>query len=662
MKTLTPYEIWYGRNSPPPEQVKFTAGSLELLYQAGDLRYIRWGGVELIRRIYVAVRDRNWNTIPGEMTDLEIEAGRDCFTISFDSRHQSGDLDFSWRAYIIGYDSGQISYSMDGTANSPFQFNRIGFCVLHPIDGIAGHAYQAETPAGRLSGTLPVMIGPQRVENGFEVPLFPSCSSLSVSLDDNTVIHTAFEGDLFEMEDQRNWTDGSFKTYCTPLSLGYPHSAAADQLIHQKVTLWLERRRQARKAASPPAPVREAIRLYPSKNDRLPLPKIGFGLPAEMGLATPREIELLSRLKPAHLKLEVHFKNPGWAAELASAVHTAGQLETGLELAVFLHGPAESQLEQLKERLAGAGVVRFIIFDEADAHLCVTAAKWIAMAHAHLDSAFPGVPVFGGTNGNFAQLNAAPPDLTGMQGVSYPINSQVHSNDEASLVEALQGHADTATSARALSQGLPVCVSSVTMKPPFNQTASEEELPPPPGELPPPVDPRQMALFCAAWTLGSLAALTRGGAASATYYETIGWRGLIESMQGSALPDKFLSQPGMLFPVYHVFADLAGAAGAQCTTLDTNRPLAVTGLRLESGQNTIYLLANLTPEAEVVMLDQLPVGKAALRRLNDQSAASAMFEPALFRASSQPIAIEGSTLSLTLLPYEYVHLDISSRN
>lgn len=25
-----------------------------------------------------------------------------------------------------------------------------------------------------------------------------------------------FEGDVFEMEDQRNWTDASYKTYCTP--------------------------------------------------------------------------------------------------------------------------------------------------------------------------------------------------------------------------------------------------------------------------------------------------------------------------------------------------------------------------------------------------------------------------------------------------------------
>ncbi len=655
MKTLTPYEIWYGRNSPPPEQIRLKSGDLDLLYQAGDLRYIRFGGVELIRRIYVGIRDRNWNTIPGVMSDLSIQAEKDSFSISFNARHQSGDLDFTWRAHITGDAQGKISYSMEGRANSTFAFNRIGFCVLHPIDGIAGYPYQAETPAGPIHGTLPVLIGPQRIENGFEAPLFPSCSSLSVNLDDHTAIHTRFEGDLFEMEDQRNWTDGSFKTYCTPLSLGYPHTTQAGQRIDQKVTLWFEHEDQA--AIPVPAPTQEGIRLYPSKNSPLLLPKIGFGLPSENVNATPREIELLSHLKPAHLKVEVHFKSPGWAAQLDSALRTVGQLGTGLELAVFLHEDADNQLEQLKERLAGVIMARFIIFNEADAHLFVTAGKWIALAHAHLGGAFPGVPICGGTNGNFAQLNQAPPDVTGMHGVSYPINSQVHSSDEASLVEALQGHADTATSARALSQGLPVCVSSVTMKPPFNQTASEEEAPPPPGELPPPVDPRQMALFCAAWTLGSLAALTRGGAAAGTYYETLGWRGLIETMQGSPLPEKFLSQPGMVFPVYHVFADLAAAGPAQCTPLETNRPLAVTGLRLNSAGQTIYLLANLTSETQSVTLASLPPGAAAIRRLNDQTAAAAMFDPTHFHSSSEPISIEGTTLSLTLLPYEYVHLE-----
>ena len=34
------------------------------------------------------------------------------------------------------------------------------------------------------------------------------------------------EGDTFEMEDQRNWTDASYKTYVRPLALPWPYTLA----------------------------------------------------------------------------------------------------------------------------------------------------------------------------------------------------------------------------------------------------------------------------------------------------------------------------------------------------------------------------------------------------------------------------------------------------
>ena len=46
-----------------------------------------------------------------------------------------------------------------------------------------------------------------------------------------------FGGELFEMEDQRNWTDASYKTYCTPLHLPYPVELAAGERVIQSVTL-----------------------------------------------------------------------------------------------------------------------------------------------------------------------------------------------------------------------------------------------------------------------------------------------------------------------------------------------------------------------------------------------------------------------------------------
>ena len=55
--------LTYGRGAPLPERTPLRAGPLTLFYEAGDLRYVKPGDREILRRVYVAVRDRNWGTV-----------------------------------------------------------------------------------------------------------------------------------------------------------------------------------------------------------------------------------------------------------------------------------------------------------------------------------------------------------------------------------------------------------------------------------------------------------------------------------------------------------------------------------------------------------------------------------------------------------------------
>ena len=58
-----------------------------------------------------------------------------------------------------------------------------------------------------------------------------------------------FEGDLWEMEDQRNWTDASYKTYSTPLRPPYPvEIREGDRVLAEgdhRSPSWRRRRRPA---------------------------------------------------------------------------------------------------------------------------------------------------------------------------------------------------------------------------------------------------------------------------------------------------------------------------------------------------------------------------------------------------------------------------------
>ena len=158
--------------------------------------------------------------------------------------------------------------------------------------------------------------------------------------------------------------------------------------------------------------------------------------------------------------------------------------------------------------------------------------------------------------------------------------------------------------------------------------------------------------------MGSIRALAAGGAASVTYYETTGWRGLLETERGSPLPDRFRSRPGMVFPVYHVFADLAEVADAEVVATISSDPLSVQGLALRCEGRWRVLVASLVASNQRVTVGPFRAGAAAVRRLNDGTARLAMFEPERFRELRESLPLSSGEFDLALGPYETVCLDI----
>ena len=57
------------------------------------------------------------------------------------------------------------------------------------------------------------------------------------------------EGDTWETEDHRNWSDASFKTYCRPLALPWPYTIPGGTEIRHTVTLSFAGRLRTRRRA-----------------------------------------------------------------------------------------------------------------------------------------------------------------------------------------------------------------------------------------------------------------------------------------------------------------------------------------------------------------------------------------------------------------------------
>jgi hypothetical protein len=640
------YALWHGSQDPPQELRPLRAGPLECVLDGVDLRYVRCNGVEVVRRIYAAVRDRNWNTVPGVASALEVDDGGDRFEVRFHVRHVDRDLDFGWDGTITGSPDGRVVFAFDGAAARPLLYNRIGLCVLHPFRETAGRPFRARTPDGELAGEFPELIGPQRFENGVYVPLFPSFDRLEIDLDGGGVVRLEFEGDLWEDEDQRNWTDASFKTYCTPLALGFPHELSAAGRIEQHVSV------------SVPRPPGGAVAHHgpPTLSIGGPLgltvPPIGLALADDGALAGDAELELLRALGLAHLRVEAHLDAPGWEDGLGAALAERARLDVPLELALYMRAEHAGELDRLARRLYGLPLARVLVVAAGGGTATAeetTPAQLVRLVRAVLGEA----PVAGGTDMNFCELNRTRPQAAEMDAVFYSIVAQIHAFDDLSVVETLEAQGETVRSARALADGRPVHVSPITLARRYNAHATVAEAGPEEGELPDSVDPRQLSLLGAAWTAGSVKNLAEAGAASLTYYETSGWRGVVEHESGSPLPERFSSRPGQAFPLYHVLADACEWQGAELLACRASDPLAVVGLAVRGRPGLSLLVANLTPEPQTVTVDGAP-STGIVRRLNEGTAARAGDAPEEFRRSGERVDGVGT---LALGPFETVRID-----
>jgi hypothetical protein len=230
---LTDLELLHGVDEPltPPRQPE--AGALRAALDGATVRRVHHGDRELLRGLYAAVRDPGWDTVPLRLGALAERLDDDGFAFSWDGEADNGTIGMDVRLAIEAASS-RLSLRFEAEARRGFDYARVGLNVLLPPH-VAGCAY---TTGEGHAGVFPTLIAPQHFDADLGVyeALFPSFQQLTIDLPCRQVT-LVFTGDEFEVEDQRNWTDASFKVYSTPLRYGYPHQAEAGQRFDQEVVL-----------------------------------------------------------------------------------------------------------------------------------------------------------------------------------------------------------------------------------------------------------------------------------------------------------------------------------------------------------------------------------------------------------------------------------------
>jgi D-apionolactonase len=558
--------------------ISLSAGPLSLGFLNGDLRRISLGAREVLQRVYVAVRDRRWATLPNQIAQLELQRAEAGFTITWNARNVSSEIDFEWTALVTAQADGSITFSFDGIARRDFLRNRIGLCILHP-QTCGGGRCRFVTSTTQGEGAFPEIISPHQP--------FKDLSSFSHEVEPGVWARIDYEGDRFEMEDQRNWTDASFKTYSTPLDLPFPVEVREGERIGQKVTISL---RDAGDRPLVPDHA-HARRVWPAGHSLGSVPvkvggpsgrvlcALGFGV-GDYGSEDGGVIDLAARLSPSHLRTEVHLDRQGWPLSLERGARIAQAL--GVPLWCLVTATERRLPEELVHALVQCPSTPQALLVTRSSPPWNTEAGTIQTLRADCARLNYHPRIGGGTDAWFAQLNRTRPEPRALDFVFYPATPQVHAEDSLSIIENLPGLSATVSTGRSIFGGKPIVVSPVTLQPRFIPSFWEGAAD----------DFRQRDRFGAVWSVMAVKHLSEAGAEAATFFELEGPQGLFSrdanAPQGTPLP----------YPVYYVFRELSAWTEAELLEVESGDPRRIDALALKKGTRSVLILCNMTDETQ----------------------------------------------------------------
>lgn len=592
-----------GTRAAETQPVRLTAGPLSADFVNGNLRTIGHGETEVLRAIAYIVRDRDWGTYEPVLADLVIDQGAEAFSVGYTASCTGpGGSRLVFRATIKGSSDGRLVFDVNALPESDFETNRCGFCILHPIAGLAGSPVTVEHTDGSVVATkLPDLIDPWQP--------FKDLRAIMHAVRPGVTAECRMEGDVFEMEDQRNWSDASYKTYVRPLALPWPYVLPAGEANRQTITLRIASDSRTPTVAKASGPV------------RVTLGEPGPALPDVGVIIYPGDVETvlanlatLSVLRPQQLLF--HYdptRGHGLDALRAFArLADAYRARTTLECVAACSGDLDAELTEVAGLVhrAGLRLDAIAVSPSVDRQSTPPGSAWppcppLEDVYAAARRAFPDIRLGGGMFSYFTELNRKRVPAGLLDFVTHCTCPIVHAADDLSVMQSLEALPFITRSARAIFGDRPYRIgpSTIAMRQnPYGGATKDN----PQGQRIAMAnrDPRHNGLFAAAWTIGYAARVAPAGLEMLTLSGFTGPFGLLAAGGEPAAE----GSPRPIFRAIKGLCELAGLAHVSAKTSDETRIAALAG-RSTSGE-TIVWLANLT--ADDIAVDASALGHGNL--------------------------------------------------
>ena len=408
------------------QRLETSNGNLTFRLDETGLRTLKFNGAEVLRGLSAPIRDANWGTLPLRVTNWAVTRDgtelRCDMTFTAKNNLAWGHLVFCARPTAEG---AQLTADFTLNVLGNLDSNRAGFCLLHPLNGVRGTPLSIAHPNG------------QTTEARFPTAISPGQPAQDIAALDHTVhgnhVHIAMEGEVFEMEDQRNWTDASYKTYCRPLSRPVPIRLRHGDTVAQTIVVTLTGGGTAPKEAS-------------HDTAAVSLPTLWLAAqPGWLSTSLPRSDGVLARFGP-----DLRWTD----ADLA-------RLAEAPALAIEIAADNEADIDRVADRLSAAGLRVSYVTALPTPYLrsYQPDGDWPTIAAAalvkHTRLTFPDARIGIGVLTNFTELNRCPPPPGTGDFITYSTAAIVHAADDASVIETLEALPDIFESAGRLAKARP---------------------------------------------------------------------------------------------------------------------------------------------------------------------------------------------------------------
>jgi hypothetical protein len=532
----------YGTAEPPEAVRRFEVGPLSFELRGGNLGHVSYGHTEVLRGIFYLVRDESWGTCPVQLGEIAVEqhflpTGEERLDLSYRANAEHAGISLNWQARIE-VTSNSIDFRVTAQPDADFRTNRTGFSVLHPIRGVAGKPLTVSHRDGRIMTTR----FPERISPG--QPFF-DIQALEHRPAPGIRARVAFKGGKFEMEDQRNWGDASFKTYVGSLLDPWPYVLPANQEFTQSVSLSLE---GAAPSAQPQTQDQSAVADHLPSYER---PRIGLAITPEDAEPTLSNGKHLIALRPAFLTCYMDGSTDQAALRAYADLGKMTGLPITVELVLPARASADNEMGEAAQALQTAGLMphTLVVTQAHDLKSWQPGAtrpqgpsfEEMAKAARHF---FPGLEIGGGMLSFFTELNRKRPPRNLFDFVTHSFCPIVHDAGDAAVMETLEALPDIFATARSFIGDTPYDLGPTTIAARMNPYGAD--LVPNPGNRRlclSAKDPRQFATFAVDWNRGLIEAAARAGIRRLTLGGLCGPRGLLDEQMRPT-------------PLYHFFKDL----------------------------------------------------------------------------------------------------------